>query len=85
VSGPCPGPGSGPGSAARGGGRIGAVVLSRFVKAGAVSAVPYNHYSLLRTVAAIFSLPPLGYAAEPDLAPFGPDVFSAAAPPPPAR
>jgi hypothetical protein len=24
-------------------------------------------------------------AAEPDLAPFGPDVFSAAAPPPPAR
>jgi hypothetical protein len=29
--------------------------------------------------------PPLGYAAEPDLAPFGPDVFSAAAPPPPAR
>jgi hypothetical protein len=50
-----------------------------------VSAVPYNHYSLLRTVAVIFSLPPLGYAAEPDLAPFGPDVFSAAAPPPPAR
>ena len=34
---------------------------------------------------AIFSLPPLGYAAEPDLASFGPDVFSAAAPPPPAR
>jgi hypothetical protein len=53
-------------------------VLSRFVKAGTVSAVPYNHYSLLRTVAVIFSLPPLGYAAEPD-------VFSAAAPPPPAR
>jgi len=50
-----------------------------------VSAVPYNHYSLLRTVEAVFSLPPLGYAAEPDLARFGPDVFSAAAPPPPAR
>jgi hypothetical protein len=60
-------------------------VLSRFVKPGTVSAVPYNHYSLLRTVDAIFSLPPLGYAAEPDLARFGPDVFSAAAPPPPAR
>jgi hypothetical protein len=60
-------------------------VLSQFVKPGTVSAVPYNHYSLLRTVEAIFSLPPLGYAAEPDLAPFGPDVLSAAAPPPPAR
>jgi hypothetical protein len=52
-----------------------------------VSAVPYNHYSLLRTVEAIFSLPPLGYAAEPGLKPFGPEVFSAfdaGAPPAPA-
>jgi hypothetical protein len=82
---PLPGARFRPGFGGPGGGRIGAVVLSRFVKAGTVSAVPYNHYSLLRTVAAIFSLAPLGYAAEPDLAPFGPDVFSAAAPPPPAR
>jgi hypothetical protein len=52
-------------------------VLSRFVKPGTVSDAPYNHYSLLRTVEALFSLPPLGYAAEPDLARFGPDVFSA--------
>ncbi len=82
---PLPGARFSPGFGGPGGGRIGAVVLSRFVKPGTVSAVPYNHYSLLRTVEAIFSLPPLGYAAEPDLAPFGPDVFSAAAPPPPAR
>lgn len=61
-----------------GGGRIGAVVLSRFVKAGTVSAVPYNHYSLLRTVEAIFSLPPLGYAAGPGVQVFGADVFGAA-------
>jgi len=82
---PLPGAKFLPGFGGPGGGRIGAVVLSRFVKPGTASAVPYNHYSLLRTVEAIFSLPPLGYAAEPDLAPFGPDVFSAAAPPPRAR
>ena len=82
---PLPGAKFRPGFGGPGGGRIGAVVLSRFVKPGTVSAVPYNHYSLLRTVEAIFSLPPLGYAAEPELARFGPDVFSAAAPPPPAR
>jgi len=82
---PLPGAKFRPGFGGPGGGRIGAVVLSRFVKPGTVSAVPYNHYSLLRTVEAIFSVPPLGYAAEPDLARFGPDVFSAAAPPPPAR
>jgi len=82
---PLPGAKFRPGFGGPGGGRIGAVVLSRFVKPGTASAVPYNHYSLLRTVEAIFSLPPLGYAAEPDLARFGADVFSAAAPPPPAR
>jgi len=82
---PLPGAKFRPGFGGPGGGRIGAVVLSRFVKPGTASAVPYNHYSLLRTVEAIFSLPPLGYAAEPDLARFGADVFSAAAPSPPAR
>lgn len=74
---PLPGANFKPGFSGPGGGRIGAVVLSRFVKPGTVSDAPYNHYSLLRTVEAIFSLPPLGYAAEPDLARFGPDVFSA--------
>lgn len=82
---PLPGAKMRPGFSGPGGGLIGAVVLSRFVRPGTVSAVPYNHYSLLRTVEAIFSLPYLGYAAEPDLAAFGTDVFSAAAPPPRAR
>jgi phosphatidylinositol-3-phosphatase len=59
-----------------GGGRIGAVVLSRFVKPGTVSTVPYNHYSLLRTVEDIFGLGHLGYAAEPGLQTFGTDVFT---------
>ena len=82
---PLPGARLSPGFSGPGGGRIGAVVLSRFVRAGTVSAVPYNHYSLLRTVETLFSLPLLGYAAEPDLKAFGPDVFSAGAPPPRAR
>jgi hypothetical protein len=62
-----------------GGGRIGAVVLSPYIKAGTVSTVSYNHYSLLRTVEDIFGLGYLGYAAEPDLKSFGPDVFTQAA------
>ena len=62
-----------------GGGRIGAVLLSPFIKPGTVSTVPYNHYSLLRSVEDIFGLGHLGYAAEPDLKSFGADVFTQAA------
>ena len=82
---PLPGAVYPPGLSGPGGGRIGAVVLSPFVRAGIVSSHPYNHYSLLRTIEAIFGLPPLGYAAAPDLPMFGSDVFSAGAPHPPAR
>jgi phosphatidylinositol-3-phosphatase len=74
-----------PGFSGPGGGRIGAVLLSPFVRPGIVSAVPYNHYSLLKTVEAIFGLPPLGYAGQAGLAAFGADVFSAPARRPPAR
>ncbi|KHL01253.1 phosphoesterase [Sinomonas humi] len=58
------------------GGRIGALVLSPFVKGGTTSETPYNHYSLLATVEDIFSLPRLGYAAAPGLKAFGTDVFN---------
>src|SRR5215467_5424412 len=75
---PLPGARFQPGFSGPGGGRVGAIVLSKFVKPGTVSAVPYNHYSLLRTVEAIFGLSYLGYAAEDGLQTFGPDVFSAA-------
>jgi phosphatidylinositol-3-phosphatase len=71
-----------PGFSGPGGGRVGAIVLSKFVQPGTVSAVPYNHYSLLRTVEALFGLPYLGYAAEKGLRVFGADVFSAAPPVP---
>ncbi len=65
-----------PGFRGPGGGRVGAVLLSRLIKPGTVSAVPYNHYSLLRTVEDLFGLAHLGYAAEPDLQAFGADVFA---------
>ena len=82
---PLPGAKYRPGFNGPGGGRVGAVVLSQFVTPGTVSDVPYNHYSLLRTVEAIFGLGYLGYAGASDLKVFGADVFSAAAPHPPAR
>jgi phosphatidylinositol-3-phosphatase len=48
-----------------GGDRIGALLLSRFIKPGVTSDVAYNHYSLLRSLEDIFKLDGhLGYAAE---------------------
>ena len=57
-----------------GGGRIGAVVLSPFVEPGTRSAEPYNQYSLLRTMEAVFGLPGLGYAST--VRSFGGDVWT---------
>jgi hypothetical protein len=65
-----------PGVNGPGGGRTGAIVLSRFIKPGTVSRVPYNHYSLLRTVEDIFKVPHLLYAGRKGLARFGKDVFT---------
>ncbi|MFZ1099484.1 MAG: alkaline phosphatase family protein [Steroidobacteraceae bacterium] len=74
-----------PGISGPGGGRIGALVLSPFARPGTASTVPYNHYSLLKTVEAIFALPPLGYAAQPGLRVFGSDVFTVPASAPAAH
>jgi len=68
-----------PGISGPGGGRVGAVLLSRLIKPGTVSDVPYNHYSMLRSVEAALGLPYLGYAGLPGLASFGADVFGAPA------
>lgn len=65
-----------PGFRGPGGGRVGAVALSPFIRPGTISSVPYNHYALLRTVEDIFGLGYLGYAGEPGLRSFGSDVFS---------
>jgi hypothetical protein len=59
-----------------GGGRVGAVALSRYIRPGTVSREAYNHFSFLRTLENVFGLPYLGYAASPDPGTMGPDVFS---------
>jgi hypothetical protein len=64
----------------RGGGRIGAVVLSPFVRPGSVSRAAYNHFSLLRSSEDLFHLAHLGYAAQPGLRAFGSDVYNAGKP-----
>ncbi len=70
-------PDSGPGISGAGGGRTGAVLLSPFIRPGTVTAIPYNHYSMLRSVEDIFGLAHLGYAGQTGLKPFGKDVFTA--------
>ncbi len=77
----CCGERSGPNTALAGitgpgGGRVGAVLVSRFIAPGRTSTTPYDHYSLLRTVEDLFGLGHLGYAGR--ARPFGTDVFSAA-------
>jgi hypothetical protein len=67
---------NGPGLVGPGGGRIGAVLLSPFIEAGTLSLVPYNHYSLLKSVEDMFGLGYLGYAGRPGLQGFGPDIFT---------
>jgi hypothetical protein len=72
--------------ATNGGGDTGSVLISPFIKPGTASQVFYNHDSWLRTMEDLFSvrhaspgldrLGHLGYAAQPGLAPFGPDVFN---------
>jgi hypothetical protein len=56
-----------PGLFGPGGGRIGAVLLSPFIKGGAKSDTTYNHYALLKTIEDIFGLDHLGYAAGADV------------------
>jgi phosphatidylinositol-3-phosphatase len=66
----------GPGVYGPGGGRIGAVLVSRYIKEGTVSKSEYNHYSLLRSIEDFFDLEHLGYAGQKGLNSFGADVFT---------
>ena len=66
-----------PGIFGNGGGRVGALVISSFVRPGTWSTTPYNHYSLLASLEELFGLPKLGYAATPGLNRFGLDVYNA--------
>ncbi len=75
---------NGPGLVGPGGGRIGAILLSPFIRPGTVTTTPYNHYALLRSVEDLFGLPRLGYAAQAGLQGFGADIYTRT-PPRPAR
>jgi hypothetical protein len=65
------------GLAAKGGGQVGALLLSPFIKPGTTSQEPYNHFSLLRTIEDLFALKHLGYAAGSHVSSFEASVFSA--------
>jgi hypothetical protein len=78
-----------------GGGDTGSVLISPYIHPGSVSTVFYNHYSWLRTMEDLFAVKTsspgldkkghIGYAAQPGLAPFGPDVFNNPKGPPKER
>jgi phosphatidylinositol-3-phosphatase len=64
-----------PGLIGQGGGKIGALLLSPFIKPGTVSRTAYNHYSSLATVESIFGLSRLA-EARTVTSTFGSDVFT---------
>jgi hypothetical protein len=59
-----------------GGGQVGALLLSPFIKGGNLEQGTYNHFSLLRTVEDFFGLAHLGYAAGKEVSSFSPSLFS---------
>jgi hypothetical protein len=61
-----------------GGGRVGLLLISKYVKPGTLNvAGEYNHFALLRSIENLFALNPLGYAAAPGLLTFDSSVFNA--------
>lgn len=61
----------------RGGGRVGLIAVSPYVRPGTVSRVAYNHYSALRTLSDLFRVPRPGYANQASgVVSFGRDVFT---------
>ena len=82
TSGCCRAPGGGSGSgttgapvSVTGGGRVGALLLSRYTTPGGLSSTPYNHYSLLRTIEDLFGLRHLANANQTGVKAFGSDVL----------
>jgi hypothetical protein len=71
-----------PGLTGPGGGRVGAVLVSPFIKRHTTNATPYNHYSMLRSVEDLLRLDGhLGLAGASGLTAFGSDVFAAGSAP----
>jgi hypothetical protein len=69
---------SGPVKPTGGGGKVGLLLLSQFVKPGTVDESTYsNHYTLLLSIEELFGLEPIGYAGDPALVGFEPSVYNA--------
>jgi hypothetical protein len=61
-----------------GGGQVGLLLISRYVKPDSIDVVDYfNHFSLLATIENLFGIHHLGYAGIPGLPVFGLGVFNA--------
>lgn len=65
-----------PGLLGLGGGKVGAVLLSPYIKPGTTSTKSYNHYSMLRSIEDLFGLQYLGYAGGSGQASFGSDIYT---------
>jgi phosphatidylinositol-3-phosphatase len=61
-----------------GGGKVGLLMISPFVEPGTVAEVEYaNHFTLLKTLATMFGVEPLGYAGEAEMPTLSPTLFKA--------
>ena len=60
-----------------GGGAVGALLLSPFVKGPGSSQEAYDHFSLLATIEQLFAVKRLGYAAVSGVTPLAPSIFTA--------
>ncbi len=77
---PAPAGGTIAGLPLKGGGEVGALLLSPYVKAGTTNQEQYNHFSLLRTIEDLYGLKHLGYAGLAGVSSFDASVFSAYSP-----
>ncbi len=64
--------------AAGGGGKVGLLLISKYVKPGSLNVLgEYDHFSLLLTIERLFGCKPLGYAGAKGLLAFDSSVFNA--------
>ncbi len=70
--------GTTPTGAPPGGGRVGLLLISKYVKPGTLNVSgEYNHFALLASIEKLFELQPLGYAGATGLLTFDSSVFNA--------
>jgi hypothetical protein len=62
-----------------GGGKVGLLMISPYVEAGKVEETEYaNHFTLLKSLAKMLGVEPVGYAAEEELPTLSPSLFRSA-------